>query len=86
MSEKNVLQFSEIKERLIGALETNEEVKKIGEPITLLNGFVNQTFTTEITSDYMIGGPRVPIIMLIGNESGRVYYFALKAILKDLAI
>jgi len=86
MTENKTLQFAKIKDRLIAALEANDGIKKIGEPLLILNGFVNQTFTTELTSDYMIGGPRVPVIMLIGKNTGRIYYFALKAILTDLEI
>jgi hypothetical protein len=86
MTENKTLQFSAIKGRIIEALENKKEELGINESVSILDGFVNQTFTTELTSDYVIGGPRVPIVMLIGNKTGRVYYFALKAILTDLEI
>ncbi|MDD5626221.1 MAG: hypothetical protein PHG83_03580 [Patescibacteria group bacterium] len=86
--QQTIIKFSEIKENLVNAL--NEKLKNnklyIPEKVTIIEGFVNQPLSMELTGSFVIGGPAVPMIMLVGNDSGRIYYFALKAILPEIKI
>ena len=50
---------------------------------TLVDGFVMQTLQ-EQAQGFVIGGKSVPMIMVVGNSTGRVYYFALKALLPSV--
>lgn len=77
--------FEEYKQRIIDALKQKGNLG-IQEPVTLVDGFVNQPIQKEISGSLMIGGPAIPMIMLLGNNTGRVYFFALKAILLDIKI
>lgn len=81
-----IIKFSEIKTDLVNAL--NEKLKSeklhISEKVTIIDGFVNQPLSMELSGSFVIGGPAVPMIMLVGDESGRIYYFALKAILPNI--
>jgi len=83
-----IIKFSEIKDELVKAL--NEKLQNntlhISEKVTIIDGFVNQPLSMELSGAFVIGGPTVPLIMLVGDESGRIYYFALKAILPNLGI
>ena len=85
-TQQKVIIFSEIKTELVNAL--NEKLKSnklhITEKVTIIDGFVNQPLSTELSGSFVIGGPAVPMIMLVGDESGRIYYFALKAILPKI--
>ena len=82
------IKFSEIKKDLITVL--NEKLKTeelhLTEKVTIIDGFINQPLSMELSGSFVIGGPAIPLIVLIGDESGRVYYFALKAILPNIEI
>jgi len=87
-SQPETIKFSAIKTKLIEAL--NEKLKSdklhIPEKVTIIDGFVNQPLSMELSGSFVIGGPAVPLIMLVGDDSGRIYYFALKAILPEIII
>lgn len=80
------IKFSEYKQRIIDALNSRSSQLGITEPITLVDGFVNQPLQTEFTGGLVIGGPAIPMVAVVGNNSGRIYYFALKALLPDIKI
>ena len=75
--------FKDLKDRIKKELDKRLKDMAIGESVELVNGFVNQPINMELTSSLVVGGPTIPMIMLFGKQSGRIYYFALKAILKD---
>lgn len=79
------IKFEEYKEKIIEALKTKSNLG-IPEPVTLIDGFVNQPIQKELSGAFVVGGPAIPMIMLLGNTSGRIYFFALKAILPDIKI
>jgi hypothetical protein len=87
-SQPKTIKFSEKKEEILNAL--NEKITSgkwyINEKVTIIDGFVNQPMSMELSGSFIIGGPSVPMIMLVGTESGRIYYFALKAILPNVNI
>jgi len=72
-----------MRQRLITALDSSLEQLGISEPVTLIDGFVNQPFSMELSNSVIIGGPTIPMVILLG-DSGRIYLFAVKAILKDM--
>lgn len=78
-----VIKFIAIKDELVKKI--NEKMPQLGltEPATLVDGFINQPISTELSGSFIIGGPTVPMIMIVGNITGRVHFFALKAIWPD---
>jgi hypothetical protein len=52
---------------------------------TLIDGFIIQS-VQERPAGIVIGGKSVPLVAVVGNATGKVYYFALKALLPTLAI
>lgn len=82
----SLLKFSEIKPKLINALQSKSAQLGVNEPVTLVDGFVNQPFQSELSGSFVIGGPTIPMVMLVGNNTGRVYFFALKVLLPDVDI
>lgn len=76
--------FASIKQRILEALEAAVKESGINETVGLVDGFLNDPVTHELTDSLVIGGPRVPMVMLVGEKSGRVYLFALKILLPDL--
>jgi hypothetical protein len=79
------IKFAEYKQRITDAL-TRKGNLGILEPVTLIDGFVNQPIQTELSGAFVVGGPAIPMIMLLGNNSGRIYFFALKAILPEVRL
>ena len=80
------IKFSEYKSQIIKSLNDKKIDLNITEPATLVDGFFNQPIQNEISGSFIIGGPTIPMIMVVGKKSGRIYYFALKAILPDLKL
>ena len=80
----NSIKFTEKKEAILVALKSKKNLG-INEPVNLIDGFINQPIYNEFSGNVVIGGPTIPMIALIGN-SGRIYFFALKALLSDLTI
>jgi hypothetical protein len=84
MEQKEPIKFSDYKQQIIDTLNAKEAQLGISEPITLIEGFINQPLQKEFTGGLVIGGPAIPMIAVVGNNSGRIYYFALKALIPDI--
>lgn len=84
--ENKSLKFSEYKEQIINALNIKGGVLGIQEPVSLIDGFINQPIYNEFTGAFVIGGLAIPMVAVVGNNSGRIYFFALKALLPDLKL
>lgn len=84
--EKKILKFSDYKDQIIKALRDKQESLGINEPVTLADGFINQPIQKELSSSFVIGGPVIPMIAVVGNNSGRMYFFALKALIPNIEL
>lgn len=81
------IKFSDYKQEIINALNSRRSSQLgIHEPITLIDGFINQPLQNEFTGGLVIGGTSIPMIAVVGSNSGRIYYFALKALLPNISI
>lgn len=81
---QRTLKFDDIKQEILSTLE--RKGKTFGESVSLVDGFVSGPFSTELSDSVILGGPTIPMVMLIGNDSGQLYFFALRALLKDIEI
>jgi hypothetical protein len=81
--ERKTIQFTEIKKDLLE--ELNKRVTlgylKFPEKVNIVDGFANQMMSGEISNSIVIGGPTVPMIMVVGESTGQIYFFALRALL-----
>ncbi len=81
--------FSSLKPRLIEALnikfaiDANFPGERTG--FTLLDGFVVHSVQDQPTG-LTLGGTSVPLVMVVGNSTGRAYFFSLKRLLPYLNI
>ena len=78
--EIKVLKFEDIKLELEKKIENLANNAGINEQTALVNAFTYVPFCKELTNSVLIGGPTIPMIMLLG-KSGRIYYFALKSLI-----
>lgn len=84
-----MVKFEDIKPKIEKALfEKLKYLPKSDEKenFSLIDGFITLTSRAEISNNTIIGGPNIPVVGLIGNMSGIIYPFALKAILPDIEI
>ena len=80
MKEKKII-FEDVKEEILAALNKVRDDAGITEPVGLIEGFFNNQLNTEPTNKLFLSGPYVPMVMLVGEKTGRLYLFALKALL-----
>jgi hypothetical protein len=83
LKKKKNLAFADVEDEIRAALKDHLKKADIKEELILINGFFNESVSRELTNDLVVGGPKLPIVVLVGEESGRVYLFALKALLPD---
>lgn len=76
--------FERLRQEILEGLEAL--TIDIPEELTLIDGFFRQQYSQDLETYFLYGGSVVPTIMLVGNETGRVYFFALKAILSEETI
>ena len=72
------MKFGDIKQQLLKSLELND--LDLGEPVTLVDGFLNPICTMELDSRTLMEGPSLPIVVLLG-DSGQLYFFSLYALI-----
>ena len=84
----NPIKFSEIKEELQKNLQEKLKISPIPNEagFTLIEGFITTSLQGEISGSFILGGPTIPSIGIVGNTSGRIYTFALKAVMPNIKI
>jgi hypothetical protein len=83
-NQQKIIRFEDVKEKILTELKNRPNGLGIDETVSLIDGFVNQPFGKALSNSIVIGGPIIPMVMLLGKDTGRIYFFALKAILKDM--
>lgn len=78
------VKFEDVKDRILAKLNKLGS-KKLGlnEEVMLIDGIINQPLNPKVTGNVVVGGPVVPVITLVGKETGRLYFFALKVLLEE---
>ena len=76
------IKFEDYKEDITNAIQAKLQATPInGEAgFTLVEGFIIQPLNKELSGSTVLGGPSIPLVAIVGNTSGRMYYFALKAL------
>lgn len=80
-----IIKFADIKQDLLAELNKriSEGKLKIPEKVDIVDGFLNNLITMELSGAFVLGGPSIPTIMLVG-QSGQIYFFALRALLPKI--
>ena len=76
------IKFEEYKQRITDAVQARLRELPIANEngFTLVDGFIMQPLNNEVSGNITFGGPTIPLVAIVGNTSGRMYYFALKAL------
>lgn len=80
------IKFEDYKQRITAAISTRLHTNLLPKEngFTLIEGFITQPLSKEISGSLVIGGPSIPLVAIVGNTTGQVYYFALKALLPEI--
>lgn len=88
IQQPKIIKFQDIKNSILEELNRrikNNELKfAFPEEVNLVDGFVNQLITNQISNSFELGGPTIPMIMLVGKKSGQIHFFALRALLPKI--
>lgn len=81
---KKIIQWDDIKNDVLQVLKKQSGLT---EPnITMVDGIISSQFLTEMNNSPMLGGPTIPMVAVINDDSGQLYFYALKALIKELDI
>ncbi|WP_028524546.1 hypothetical protein [Runella limosa] len=83
-----VLGFEIYKAQIQNAIESKIASGVISDPagFILIDGFINMPFQKEIGGAFVIGGPTVPAVAVVGKSTGLIHSFALKILLPHVQI
>ena len=73
------MKFEDVREKVLEKLNSAEFRSSVGEELMLANGFVNQSLASA-EGEIVIGGSVLPMVMAIGKNTGKVHFFAFKAL------
>jgi hypothetical protein len=83
------LEFEKLRDRIVERvnqkinLNTTTFNPVLEGGFTLVDGFITLPVQTRIGKEYNLGAPFIPVVGIMGNNSGRLYYFVLKALLPE---
>lgn len=83
------IKFEDYKARITDKITQNVLSKNIiidPEGFILFDGFFNIPFQPILNGSINLGGPTIPAVAIIGNSTGLIHYFALKALVPDIEI
>lgn len=76
--------FEQLKPQIIEVINQRLATGKLGipEPVTLIDGFASQSLGQEAWA-IVLWWVTIPMIMLVGTDSWRLYFFALKHLIPE---
>lgn len=82
------INFENYKQSIIKAIKEKLEIKNIKSEggFDLIEGFFNRPIQTKIAGKIIIGGKTVPMVAIAEKKTGRMHFFALKALLPEIEI
>ena len=75
--------FKKYSEAILKKLKENKNLTLQGN-WTIMEFFVNQSIQEEISGNIVIGGPTLPLVVMMNTDTGEVKYFSLKFLIGDL--
>jgi hypothetical protein len=83
-----VINFEQYKPKILAAIESKLKIGAISDPngFILIDGFINMPLQKEMGGAFVIGGPTVPAVAVVGKSTGLIYTFALKVLIPDIQL
>jgi hypothetical protein len=82
------VKFEDEKENIQKEIEKKISTGVIKDPggFILIEGFINMPTQNEVGGAFVIGGPTIPTVAVVGKTTGLVYTFALKILLPNIKL
>ena len=82
----SVINFEVYKDQIQTAIQSKIATGAIADPagFILIDGFINMPFQEEIGGAFVIGGPTIPAVAVVGKSTGLIHTFALKVLLPNI--
>lgn len=82
------INFDDYKEEINKAIQLKINSGAINDPngFILIDGFINMPINKEIGEAFIIGGPTIPAVAVVGKRTGIIHTFALKILLPQIPI
>ena len=81
------IKFSEIESELKEIIKNKYCIlQSKREGFAIVQGFFNTPIHQALEGNIIIGGPSVPMVAIVGQESGLIHFFALKVLMPELDI
>ena len=80
-----IIKFSDIKEQLSVALTNKIHYLNLSmQQIIIMEGFANCPLSMELSDSIVIGGSKLPMIVVGHQQTGQIYFFALRSLLPNI--
>lgn len=82
------VKFEDEKDNIQKEIEKKISTGVIKDPggFILIEGFINMPTQNEVGGAFVIGGPTIPTVAVVGKTTGLVYTFALKILLPNIKL
>jgi hypothetical protein len=82
----SVINFETHKGEIQAAIQSKIEAGVITDPsgFILIDGFINTPIQKDVGNTYLLGGPAIPAVAVVGKSTGLIYTFALKVLLPQI--
>lgn len=84
----NTIKFESYKAQIQKAIEVRiqQGLIKDAAGFILIDGFINMPFQKELGNSFVVGGPTIPSVAVVGKSSGLVYTFAIKVLIPGIQL
>lgn len=84
----SAINFEEYKGQIQAAIQQKISMGVISDQagFILIDGFISMPFQKEIGGAFVIGGPTIPAVAVVGKSSGVIHTFALKVLLPSIQL
>ncbi len=84
----SVINFEAYKGQIQAAIQQRITQGLISDPagFILLDGYINLPLQKEMGGAFVIGGPTVPAVAVVGKSTGIVHTFALKVLIPNIQL
>ncbi len=76
------MKWEDIKGKVYERMCDRLEELGIKGKFTLIDGMFSHYYSSEFHTGMLVSGPNVPAVMIVENDTGKIHWFALKALLK----
>jgi hypothetical protein len=83
---QNKITFQDLREKIISSLNKKIEILGIQEGVTLVPRIINQPASIKLSNAIIIGGDTLPIVAVVGKETGLIYFFSLQSLIPEMDI